>query len=229
MSRPPRQLPPEAGSTGSMPHPAAGEPVGRFVADSGKHPARMALALNRALIEDDATHESYDADRVVEPATRHSPPRLRGDASFVDQLWCALHSDAGSEQTPRLGLPVPRLATPSNRVSTYYTVTAIDVWGRLADRSPLQRLQWQPGLPLAVSITQRVALVVPHRDGRHAVTRDGRLRLPAAVRRVCRLEAGDRLLLAACPARNFLVAYPMFIVDAMLLAYHSPFRRRTSR
>jgi hypothetical protein len=188
----------------------------------------MALDLNRALIEDDATHATYNADRVVEPATRNSSSSLRHGASFVDQLWSALHPEAGSEQTPRLGLPVPRLATPPSRDSTYHTVTAIDVWGRLADRSPLQRLHWQPGLPLAVSITQGAILVIPHHDGRHTVTSQGHLRLPAAVRRVCRLEAGDRLLLAACPARNFLVAYPMFVVDAMLLAHHAHLRR-TSR
>ncbi|WP_141715022.1 AbrB/MazE/SpoVT family DNA-binding domain-containing protein [Micromonospora rhizosphaerae] len=127
-----------------------------------------------------------------------------------------------------MGLPVPRLATPPNRGSIYYTVTAIDVWGRLADRSPLHRLHWRPGLSLAVSITQGAVLVIPHRDGRHSVTRQGHLRLPAAVRRVFRLEAGDRLLLAACPARNFLVAYPMIVVDAMLLAHHAAFHR-TSR
>lgn len=177
----------------------------------------------------DTEHDSYNADRVVAPAIQNSPTSLRHQVSFVDQLWSALHSDAESEQTPRSGLPVPRLVAPGSRDSTYYTVTAIDVWGRLAGRSPLQRLHWQPGLPLAMSITQRVALVIPHRDGRHAVTREGRLRLPASVRRVCCLNAGDRLLLAACPARNFLVAYPMFIVDAMLLAYHAPFGGRTSR
>ena len=182
---------------------------------------------------DDAWRVGYDTEHdgynPAEPATPNSSTRLRHGASFVDQLWSALHSDAGSEQTPRSGLPVPRLVTPESRDSTYYAVTAIDVWGRLADRSPLQRLHWQPGLPLAMSITQRVALVIPHRDGQHAVTRDGRLRLPATVRRVCCLNAGDRLLLAACPARNFLVAYPMFIVDAMLLAYHAPSGGRTSR
>ena len=172
-----------------------------------------------------APHDSANPDRAA--TDRNSSTGLRHDASFVDQLWSALHPEAGSKETPHLGLPVPRLATPPNRDSTYYTVTATDVWGRLADRSPLQRLHWQPGLPLAVSIAQGAILVIPHRDGRHTVTRQGHLRLPASVRRVCRLEAGDRLLPAACPARNFLVAYPMFVVDAMLLAHHADFRRKS--
>ncbi|NJC83112.1 hypothetical protein [Planosporangium mesophilum] len=54
-----------------------------------------------------------------------------------------------------------------------------------------------------------------------AITAQGHLRLPVAVRRVCRLHDGDRLLVAACPDPGILVAYPMAELDAMVLAYHA--------
>jgi len=138
-----------------------------------------------------------------------------------------LHLDDLSPQTPRRGLPVSRLVMPDRGSSTYYTVTAIDVWGRLADRSPLLTLHWHPGLPISISLTENAVIVVSHRNGRHTVTRQGHLRLPASIRHLSRLKAGDRLLLAACPDRDLLVAYSMSALDAMVLAYHSPSTGRT--
>jgi hypothetical protein len=76
-------------------------------------------------------------------------------------------------------------------------------------------------MSIAVSVTQGAVVIVPHHDGRHTVTRQGHLRLPASIRHLTRMKAGDRLLLAACPHRDFLVAYPMAALDAMVLAYHS--------
>lgn len=145
----------------------------------------------------------------------------RPDSAFVDQLWSALHLDDLAPRTPHSGLPVARLKRPERGNSTYYTVTAIDVWGRLADRSPLLALDWQPGLSIAMSVTQGAVVVVSRRDGRHTITRQGHLRLPASVRHVCRLKAGDRLLLAACPDRDLLIAYSMSALNAMVFSYHA--------
>jgi hypothetical protein len=100
-------------------------------------------------------------------------------------------------------------------------VTTIDGRGRLADRSPLQVLQWRSGLRVAVSVVSGAIVIVSQRDGAHAITRQGHLRLPVAVRRVCRLEAGNRLLLVACADRNLLMAYTMCALEAMVFAYHA--------
>lgn len=60
--------------------------------------------------------------------------------------------------------------------------------------------------------------IVVRRDSRgvFAVTGQGHLSLPAAVRHWCGIEAGERVLLAADPAANLLVVYPPAIVDAMV-------------
>ncbi|MCO1575213.1 hypothetical protein M8C13_05495 [Crossiella sp. SN42] len=54
-----------------------------------------------------------------------------------------------------------------------------------------------------------------------AVTRQGHLRLPAAIRRACHLATGARLLVAAYPDLGLLAVYTPAAFGAMLLAYHT--------
>jgi hypothetical protein len=148
--------------------------------------------------------------------------------SFGDELWSALAAGRRSRNLGASGLPVARLALPGRSSSTYYTVTTIDGRGRLADRSPLRKLRWPPGLPIAVSVVSGAIVVVSRSDGRELITRQGHLRLPVHVRRTCRLTAGDRLLVLASLGRRFLVVYPMSTLDAMVLGHHDLARREAS-
>lgn len=127
------------------------------------------------------------------------------------------------------GLPVARLRSPASSSTTYYAVSSIDVNGRLGDRSPLQTLGWGPGHPVAVSLASGTIVVASQPRSRVTVTRQGHLRLPTSVRRACRLEPGDRLLLAAYPDRDLLVAYTASTLDHMLLTYHSTVPLEVSR
>jgi hypothetical protein len=119
------------------------------------------------------------------------------------------------------GLPMARLRSPASSSAMYYAVSSIDVNGRLGDRSPLQTLGWGPGHPVAVSLTSGTIVVASQSRSRVTVTRQGHLRLPSSVQRACRLKPGDRLLLAACPDRDLLVAYTASALDHILLTYHS--------
>ncbi len=128
-----------------------------------------------------------------QPSTAAAAPAEASTGSFGDQLWSVLRLGGQPPRPPTRGLPIARLFSPERDSSAYYVVTTIDGRGRLADRSPLRILQWRPGLPVAVSV----------------------------VRHACHFKAGDRLLMAACPDRGLLVAYPMSALDAMVLAYHA--------
>jgi hypothetical protein len=141
--------------------------------------------------------------------------------SFADMLVSALGHDAHTAQQPARALPVAQLAWPQPASTAYYTVSPIDAWGRLADRSPLRVLQWRPGHPLAVSVAQEAIVIVARPDGHESITRQGHLRLPAPIRHLLRLQTGDRLLLVACPDRGILVAHTMSTLDAMVLAHHA--------
>jgi hypothetical protein len=80
-------------------------------------------------------------------------------------------------------------------------------------------MRWQPGQPVVVTLIRSVVVVVmPSRSGRYKITSQGHLRLPAAIRHRVQLATGSRLLIAACPDRNALVAYPVAVLDAVLFA-----------
>lgn len=124
------------------------------------------------------------------------------------------------------GLPIASLVTPERHDSTHYALTAMDAHGRLADRSTMRVLRWEPGKPIKVMVTPSALLVFPRPDGPDAITQQGHLRLPAAVRYALGLQPGDRLLLAAFPDLEFLVAYTIATLDTMILAYHRSHRDR---
>jgi hypothetical protein len=130
---------------------------------------------------------------------------------------------AGIAPAPRDLRPLPLIALFEADVdrSRYLATTTIDDRGRLADRTPLKVLGWEPGRSLTIATLPEPGIVVVRGDGPNAVTRQGHLRLPAEVRRGCRLAGGDRLLVAAHPDHDVLVAYNVFAVEAMLLAYHA--------
>jgi len=170
------------------------------------------------------------------PSMPTHPPRpttvpLRGQATpyqlqtrdrLAEPMVPALVPARRPAATPGPGLPVGRLISAGPRTSVCYSLTKIDDRGRLADRSLLRVLRWQPGQPVELTVLPAgVVLVASGAPGGHAVNGQGHLRLPAAVRRSCGLEAGDRVLLAADRDRQTVVAYTMAALDAMIVAWHS--------
>lgn len=145
--------------------------------------------------------------------------RAAHEVTFGDRLLMALTT--GTAPTAlEAGLPLPKLVEPSEKSATHYVITTVDARGRLADRSPLRLLVWMPRLQVSISVAAGVIVVSPQPDGAHTITSQGYLRLPASVRHQICLGVGDRVLVAACPDRGLLVAYPMPIVDTMILTYH---------
>lgn len=143
------------------------------------------------------------------------------ERTFEEQLSTVLGLEPDSSPLAAHGLPVACLNTRGGGSTSYYVVTTVDHRGRLADRSPLRALQWPPGHPVAMSVLPGSIAVVAQPGSRQSVTRQGHLRLPAAVRYGCSINTGDRLLMAALPERSLLLLYGTHVVDEMLLCYHS--------
>ncbi|WP_123601341.1 AbrB/MazE/SpoVT family DNA-binding domain-containing protein [Micromonospora sp. Llam0] len=78
-----------------------------------------------------------------------------------------------------------------------------------------------PGTRL--DIREKAGIIVdrPAADAVHFIDDRGHLRLPLAVRRWCRLTAGDRLLLTANRGSGVLVAYPLAVLDRLLADVHA--------
>jgi bifunctional DNA-binding transcriptional regulator/antitoxin component of YhaV-PrlF toxin-antitoxin module len=95
-------------------------------------------------------------------------------------------------------------------------MAALDCHGRIADRTVLLALGWPAGHRLTVHERAGTLTVVPDPDGETQVTRQGHLRIPAALRHRCDLGSGDRGLLAVDTDRSGLAIYPPAALDTAL-------------
>jgi hypothetical protein len=132
-------------------------------------------------------------------------------------------SERTREGRPRAAHPLP-LASPPVRPDLVHGFGRIDASGRVADRTVLSALGWRGGDRL--TLTASAGVMVARRDPDGIVTVPGRAYIvfPAALRRLCGLRAGDRVLLAALPGEGTLAAYSFAVVDQALRA-HAPFPR----
>ncbi|HET9898921.1 MAG TPA: AbrB/MazE/SpoVT family DNA-binding domain-containing protein [Streptosporangiaceae bacterium] len=125
---------------------------------------------------------------------------------------------AASRALPLAGLP-PRAAPAGDVV---YGLGRVDASGRIADRAVLGALGWRDGDRL--TMTADAGVVVARRDPGGMVTLPSRpcVVIPAALRRRCGLQPGDRVLLAALPGQDVLAALPLAILDEAIRE-HGPF------
>ncbi|MEV4539023.1 AbrB/MazE/SpoVT family DNA-binding domain-containing protein [Asanoa sp. NPDC049518] len=102
-----------------------------------------------------------------------------------------------------------------------YALTPVDRSGRIADRGIVAVLGWPPGTRL--DARERAGLFTVHApgDGRCRIDSRGHLILALALRRWCRLGAGDRLLLTADRRAGVLKGYPLPVLDRLLAAASS--------
>ena len=117
-----------------------------------------------------------------------------------------------------LARPVPVPAAPEDVV---YGIGRIDASGRIADRAVISALGWASGDRL--TLTADAGVVTARRDPGGMITLPARayIAIPAALRRRCGLEPGDRVLLAAVPADDILAAYSLAVVDQAIRAHGS--------
>ena len=100
-----------------------------------------------------------------------------------------------------------------------YGIGRIDASGRIADRTVTSALGWSGGDRL--TLTADAGVITARRDPAGMVTLPDRayIAIPAALRRRCGLEPGDRVLLAAVPAFDTLTAYCLAVVDQAIRAH----------
>ncbi|WP_235716163.1 AbrB/MazE/SpoVT family DNA-binding domain-containing protein [Amycolatopsis sp. ATCC 39116] len=122
--------------------------------------------------------------------------------------------------TTRRTLPLPAMPAPRTN-SVVYGMAAVDCRGRVADRAALTALSWTPGT--RVDIREAHGLLLIRRDdhGVLSVTRQGHLRLPAAVRHRCGLVPGDRVLLVTHPQLDLVIVHPPATLDDLLAQRHT--------
>ncbi len=137
-----------------------------------------------------------------------------------------LPGNAGTGPGPlgraRRPLPLPALDSEFARTAdTAYALSAVDKSGRIADRSIVRALGWAPETRLDIREQSGVILVCATANGVHCIDDRGYALLPLTVRRWCRLQTGDRVLLVAHLSAGVLAAHPLAVLDRLLAGTHS--------
>jgi bifunctional DNA-binding transcriptional regulator/antitoxin component of YhaV-PrlF toxin-antitoxin module len=158
---------------------------------------------------------------AVAPAKDHPSTWLDvGDAPFEPGMQPAAlrHTGTGAQLRPMPGLPIPVPPDAARGAGIRCVVTPVDRDGRLAARSVLTFMGWSVGQ--AVKLAIEPGPIVVARTGRTVrINPRGHLRLPLAVRRRCRIAAGDRVLVAANQQQGELLVIPMATLDDMVAVY----------
>jgi hypothetical protein len=140
-----------------------------------------------------------------------------------EQLIAALLPDVHVEPPPHSPAPLPTLPTPTLPTSSVdgllVGMSRIDRSGRLNERRLLRALGWMPGQQLALDVVHGLIVVQPDRTGPHVMDSRGALHLPAAARRMCSVDLGPPVVLAASVPEQTLVIHPEKVA-ARLLASH---------
>ena len=121
---------------------------------------------------------------------------------------------AGRQRARAAGrLPARPELVPSAPKDVAYGIGRIDATGRIADRAVTTALGWNGGDRL--TLTADAGVVTARRDPGGMITLPNRayIAIPAALRRRCGLEPGDRVLLAAALEEDTLTAHPLAVVD----------------
>ncbi|GAA5108147.1 hypothetical protein GCM10025762_13520 [Haloechinothrix salitolerans] len=136
-------------------------------------------------------------------------------------MIAALVPDTAARRPPPARLPtLPASPLPDRTGPELLIETSrIDRAGRVHARALLRALGWQPGQRLALDTVGGMIVLAPDELGWYRI--DGRcgVTLPAAARRMCGIDPGPPLVLAAAVADQLLVVHPVGTV-ARLLAGH---------
>jgi hypothetical protein len=149
-----------------------------------------------------------------------SRARKRPPAS-QEQLIAALLPDVHAEPPPLSPAPLPTLPTPvlptgGSADGLLVGMARIDRSGRLHERRLLRALGWVPGQQLALDVVHGLIVVQPAPTGPHVLDHRGALHLPAAARRMCGINPGPPVVLAASIPDNLLVIHPTEVVARLL-------------
>jgi hypothetical protein len=149
---------------------------------------------------------------------RTSPlPALLPQLSLQDRQGGSRPSRRGSRSRPPLRLP--QLPEPVRR-DVVFAMSRLDSGGRIMSSIVLTSLAWPAGERLGFAVRDGLIIIHPQSDGIRAVGTRCLLRLPIPVRRACRLQDGDQLLLAALPARQSLIVHPPVTLMALTADLH---------
>src|SRR5262249_36647075 len=148
--------------------------------------------------------------------------RTRGEERLIGAL---IPTPVGDRPPPTpASLPVlPVLGLPAGAGAEVLVIETarMDRSGRVSARHLVVALGWGPGHRIDRAVVDGVRVIGHAATGLHTVGRRGELSLPTAARRMCGIEPGPPVLLAASPSGGVLVVHPIAVVARLLAAWYA--------
>lgn len=143
-----------------------------------------------------------------------------------ERLISALIPDAASPRDDSDSIPLPALPAVNRfdsltsaalRVST----ARMDRSGRIHERIMLRELGWVPGKRLDTDTLHGMVLIAAVLTGQHTIDHRGAIKLPATLRRLCGIEFGPPLVLAAAIPEQVMIIHPSSTVARLLSTHYT--------
>jgi bifunctional DNA-binding transcriptional regulator/antitoxin component of YhaV-PrlF toxin-antitoxin module len=119
-------------------------------------------------------------------------------------------------------LPLPELHNLSRDGSLLYGIGPVDESGRVAGQDIVTAMGWRPGDRIEIITIPQAIILRASPSGLLRVPRRPRVVIPAAVRHLRGMSAGENVLLVAAPDHGLIIVHTLRELDDMLSAYHSP-------
>ncbi|ROO60449.1 hypothetical protein EDC02_2329 [Micromonospora sp. Llam0] len=149
-------------------------------------------------------------------------PRRRDREQFIGALIpTPLPDRPRPRPAPIPALPAPRPPATGPSEEILIGTARPDHPGRVTERGLLRALRWDPGHPIDIHPHDGMLVIASTPAGQHAVGSRGELPLPASVRQMCAIVAGQPLLLAALIDHDLLVIHPASTVKRLLADLHT--------
>jgi bifunctional DNA-binding transcriptional regulator/antitoxin component of YhaV-PrlF toxin-antitoxin module len=118
-------------------------------------------------------------------------------------------------------LPALRSVDAAGSAGLVVATARMDRSGRLCERILLRALGWEPGQHLEIDTMHGMIIIAATPDGPHTVDPRGGLGLPASLRRLCGIEPGPPLILAAAIQAQVLIVHPAATMATLLAAHYT--------
>ncbi|WIM98626.1 hypothetical protein ACTOB_002230 [Actinoplanes oblitus] len=128
--------------------------------------------------------------------------------------------EPGRGPVQRRPLPLPKVPQFPTR-DVVFGLAALDRAGRITDKVIMGCLGWKPGLRLEFTIREGLIVVAADETGCRTLDERWQVRLPMRVRRACRMEGHQRVVLAALPDKQRLIVHPPAQLGQLTLAAHT--------
>lgn len=161
--------------------------------------------------------------------------RLSSRPSHVqERLIGALIPDALGPRADSVPAPMPVLPALHRLdhvapVSLLVSTCRMDRSGRIHERLLLRALGWEPGDRVDMDTIHGIILIATTPTGLHTIDHRGAIKLPATLRRLCNINYGPPLVLAAAIPKQVMVVHPATMVARMLADHYTHLIRSERR